>query len=141
MKNLEIINVCEDSYALYEFCLENEYTDLSYDEWLENGGDLQFFEGDPDMLKLDGEIGYFAKCGDKVFFYLGDVWDDSRARGILRDFFAGGSVHNWGYYSKFIPNKRFPDGCQNWDAWDDMQNAIAYRGGCGYCYNILPLAA
>lgn len=140
MENLEIINVCEDSYSLWEYCRENELTDLEYEEWCDNGGDLQFFEGDPDMIKLDGETGYFALCGDKVFFYM-DAWDDSRARGILRDFFAGGYVGHYGYYSKFIPAKRFPEACQNWDAWDDMQNAIAYRGGCGYIYNILPLAA
>lgn len=139
MKDLQIINVCDDSFTLYEYCRENGYTDLEYDEWMDRGGELEFFEGDPDMIKLDGDTGYFALCGDKVFVYFDDFM--GKAAGVLRDFFKGGYMSHCGYYHKFIPAKRFPEGCQTWQAWEQMRNAIAYRGGCGYYYNFLPLAA
>lgn len=141
MTNIEFINVCEDSYRLFEYCKENGFTDCQdFEEWSEDCNDLAFFEGDPDMIKIDGETGYFCLCGDVCFFYM-DAWDDSKVRGILRDFFAAGSMANCGYYSKFIPAVNFPESCQNWETWHSLKNGIAYRGGAGYFYNILPLAA
>ena len=64
-------NVAEDSYPLYLYCKENQFTSAeSYDEFYENGEELQFYEGDPDMIKLNGEIGYFADCGEYMFYYF-----------------------------------------------------------------------
>lgn len=136
LKIYDLVN--GDSYRLYELCKENDWTTAEdYDEWLENGGELDFFEGDPDMIKLDGEVGYFSKIGNEIFFYLDD-WS-GRAASILRDFFTGCTRKHYGYYTWDQPRRVAPEWCQNLDAWEQMQNGIAYRGGCGYSYDIFPL--
>lgn len=136
----QIINVYENNYPLYQLCKENGYTDASYDEWCEDCCDLSYFEGDPDMLKWNGETIYFGLDGDKVFYYSEAEGDEKKQiEGILRDFFASGEVKWLGYGSKYIHTKKCPENYQHWDAWDRMQAGIAYRGGYGYYYDIIPL--
>ena len=67
---MEFINLCNDDYPLWEVCKENGWTDLSYDEWYERDGSLAFFEGDPDMIRFNNCVGYFAEFDGKVFYYF-----------------------------------------------------------------------
>ena len=138
---LEFINVFDDSYPLYEYCRENRFTECeSYDEWFDNGGELSFFEGDPDMIKVNGEVGYFCQCGNKVFFYFDD-WGNHNAEKILRGFFAAFNVgitiggESWmrGECPKGVSCSRE---IQSWDMWEKIRCGIAYRGGAGYTYTI-----
>ena len=133
----QFINVFEDSYELYEYCKEQGYTDCDYDDWLCDGP-LGFFEGDPDMIKIDGEVGYFCECGDKVFYYF-DEWRTNNAEKILRAFFGayrtGISLGCTSWIDGEDPEGVYADSdIQNWDAWDKIENGIAWRGGAGYCY-------
>jgi hypothetical protein len=139
--NKQFINVFDDPMALYDFCVENQYTDCkTYEEWFDGGGDLTFFEGDPDMIKVNGEIGYFCECGDVVFFYFDD-WGDHNAETILKGFFGafqtGITLGGNSWISGDLPKGCSDDQClQNWEMWDKIQTGIAYRGGAGYFYTI-----
>lgn len=140
MKIQKFINVAQDSYELYEYMKENGFTDETFEEFEEDGGELSFFEGDPDMIKLDGETCYFALCGDIVFYYA-DHFIADRVQGILRDFFAPGKMVHYGYYRYYAHEKTVKAENCNWDTFDALPNVMAYRGGCGYTYDIIPLAA
>ena len=139
-KNLEFINVLDDTFSLYEYCKENGFTNSNYDEWYQNGGDVSFFEGDPDMIKVNGEIGYFCQCCDKVFYYFDDLFEHN-AEKILRGFFAAFNVgitiggESWmrGECPKGVSCSRE---IQSWDVWEKIRCGIAYRGGAGYTYTI-----
>lgn len=127
-------NVYESDLELFEAMQK----DGMYDGDREDFEALEFFEGDPDMLKINGETIYFALYGDNVYFY--SAYNDREARGILRDFFAPGKMVHAGYYRYYWPTgKSFSECPQTWDALNRLNCAIAYRGGCGYTYNIFPL--
>lgn len=121
-------NVAEDSYPLYLYCKENQFTSAeSYDEFYENGEELQFYEGDPDMIKLNGEIGYFADCGEYMFYYFDGDQNDCN---IIEEMLKQSLSHE---ACELVENG---DELQNWKAWDKMQTGMAYRGGRGYVYFI-----
>lgn len=136
---MEFINVLEDSYELYELCKQEEWTTAEdYDEFVENGGELAFFEGDPDIIKIDGEIGYFCEMGNKVFYYFDEFHGE--AKSLLKAFFGafetGISMGGWSWLSGENP-EGFEDVEGGWDAWDKISTGIAYRGGAGYSYALL----
>ena len=140
-KNLEFINVLEDSFPLYEYCKECGFTDCeTFDEWFDNGGELSFFEGDPDMIKVNGNVGYFCKCGNVVFYYFDDLFEHN-AETILKGFFAafnvGTTLGGESWMSGECPKGVSDSDCiQNWDMWEKINCGIAYRGGAGYTYTI-----
>ena len=61
----QFVNVLNDPSILYDYCVKEGYTDEDYENW----DFLTFFEGDPDLIKVDGDEGYFCECGDIVFYY------------------------------------------------------------------------
>lgn len=124
MNKLEFINVFERPDELHELCTAEGWTDLDVETWIEKGGDLQFFEGDPDIIKVDGQTGYFCEYRNKVFYYLDD-WTGTGLE-MLKAFFE--DEHQDGI--------ECGDDIQSWTAWDGIENGIAYRGGRGYVYNI-----
>lgn len=121
-------NVAENSYPLYLYCKENQFTSAeSYEEFFENGEELQFYEGDPDMIKLNGETGYFADCGEYMFYYFdGDAKDCNIIEEMLKQTLSHEET-------ELVENG---EELQSWRAWDKMQTGIAYRGGRGYVYLI-----
>lgn len=139
MKKMTYINVAEDNYPLWKYCKEQEYTDLDYEEWDSMCGELQFFEGDPDMVKVDSEIGYFAECGDKVFYFMDDLTGEGEE--MLRAFFdcvtTRISLGGVAYAEGNLPDGVRTDGLQSWEAWDTIEKGIAWRGGAGYTYWIM----
>lgn len=133
------INVFNDSYELYEFCVKNEWTNLDYEEWSECGGELAFFEGDPDIIKIDGVTGYFCECGDVVFYYFDEWYGDARA--MLEAFYnahqTGVTLGGYSWMSGHNPEGVVDldaEGGNLWDAWDELETGIAWRGGAGYVY-------
>lgn len=133
---MEFVNVFEDSHGLYELCKAEGWTDAeSYEAFYQNGGELSFFEGDPDMIKVNGNVGYFCKCRGKVWFYYDDF--DGSAEAILQKFFdtyrTGITLGGEGYASGINP-EGVEDVSGGWDAWEKIDTGIAFRGGGGYSY-------
>ena len=136
---MEFINIFEDSHPLYELCKKEEWTDCeTYEEWYNRSGELDVFEGDPDMIKINGSVGYFFRHGDTVFYLFESFYGD--AEKMLRKFFnsytlgttvGGESIcygkNPWGV-TDIIED--------HWQRWDKMQTGIAYRGGAGYSYYV-----
>ena len=120
MRTINLIT--EDSYELYEICKENGWADCEYEDF----DVLEFFEGDPDMIRVDGQIGYFwyNEENDIIYYYF-DEWGHNIGS-ILRDF-----------YKKRLHKEYWP-GMQSWEYFD-THNCIAYRGGSGYVYSLFPL--
>ena len=134
---MKFVNILEDPHPLYELCKQNGWTDAkSWDEFYDNGEDLQFFEGDPDMIKVDGQFGYFCEVDDTVYFYFDDF--EGHAEMMLKKFF---SVFKTGITlggESWISGQK-PDGVKSitekhWQTWEKMETGIAWRGGAGYCY-------
>lgn len=126
-----------DSYDLYQIYVKNEWTTCeSYEEWLDCGGDWDIFEGDPDMIKINGDVNYFVKIDNHIFYTAERYNEEGMIEGILRSFYSNGSDRYCGYYTKYFNDRPVNESIQNWDAWDAMENGIAYRGGAGYSYEI-----
>ena len=131
---MEFKNICNYYEDFYDLCKENGWTDSSYEDWYNNGEELQFFEGDPDMIKVNGNIGYFAKIDDTVWFWFDDY--DSTAEMMLRKFFScyqtgitlGGESWIAGTTPDCVVTKN------SWKEWEEIETGFAYRGGAGYCY-------
>lgn len=137
---LEIINVMEDSYPLWQYCRENCITDMDYEDWYQNGGELSFFEGDPDIIKVHGNTGYFCRCGNTVFYYFDDMMTHD-AEYLLKQFYnafeTGVTLGGYSWIKGVLPKGVSNAACiQNWDAFDKINTGIAWRGGAGYIYNI-----
>lgn len=133
---MKFVNVFEDSYELYELCKKNGWTDCDYETWYQNGGELEFFEGDPDMIKLDGNVGYFCKVDDTVFFYFDDY--ESHAEMMLKAFYSAYKTGITIGGESWIAGKD-PEGVKDvtenhWETWKKMDTGFAYRGGAGSTY-------
>lgn len=134
---MKFYNVSEDSYPLWELCRQNGWTKSSYEEWEQNDGALSFYEGDPDMIKVDGEVGYFCKCGGSVYYYA-----DAEAEPILRAFFKafetgvtiGGESYARGENPEGVRTLEKTKEKGLWQQWEELRTGIAFRGGAGYCY-------
>lgn len=139
---MEFYNVFEDSYPLYELCKDEGWTTAeNYEEFYQEGGKLQFFEGDPDMIKIDGNIGYFCKCRGNVYYYFDDVMTHD-AEIMLQKFFEtyktgvtlGGEGYAFGDNPEGVEDVRTDGDEYIWDIWEKMETGIAFRGGGGYTY-------
>lgn len=132
---MEFINVFEDSYPLFQLCKAEDWTSAeTYDQWLDIGGELIFFEGDPDMIKINGATGYFAQWGDQVFFYFDECCGN--AEDMLRAFFATYKTGTTLGGESWICGQN-PEGVTDRDSWEDwyaLRTGIAYRGSAGYTY-------
>lgn len=120
---MRTINILSDPYEFYEVCRDNEWTDSDY----EGFDELSMFEGDPDIIRINGQIGFFIYINevDTVYYYYEE--DGEHIDRILIDFFE-----------KRLRIGHCPEYAQNWE-WFERHNGIAYRSGCGYVYNIYPL--
>lgn len=134
---MEFINLLEDSYPLYELCRKNSWTSYeTFEKFYQNSGELDFFEGDPDMIKIDGEYGYFFKYGETVFYWI--EWKHDAAEMMLKKFFAtfktgitrGGESYCYGENPPGVVDIKK----DHWKIWERMDTGIAYRGGAGYTY-------
>lgn len=122
----------EDSHELYEYCVKNGWYEGDYDTWLDNGEELAFFEGDPDMIKVNGKEGYFAKCGDTVFYWLDDTCHDGEM--MLKKFFSTYKTGVTIGCESYACGKN-PEGVEETEKyWDEIETGIAFRGGAGYSY-------
>lgn len=121
METIKFHNLLEDSFRLYEYCKQNELTTFEdFEDWYQAGEDLRFFEGDPDMVKVDGSIGYFYRAENEVFVYI-DILDFDDVEAVL---------------NRFYNNELETTDPQSWEQWEKLQNGVAFRGGAGYVYNI-----
>ena len=138
-QDIEFINVMENSYSLWEYCKQNNWTEDTYEDFFEGGGDLAFFEGDPDMIKVHGNVGYFSLCGNKCFYWFDDWTGEAEA--MLKAFYAacetgvtlGGAHYRIGEAPAGVVES---EQIQNWSSWEKINTGIAWRGGAGYHYHI-----
>ena len=142
--NKEVINVSENPIELYDWCVENKCLnddENDYDSWFQNNGDLRFFEGDPDMVKIGKEIGYFFDTGDKVFLWMFDEDCYDAAEKLVSAYCnafeskvtRGGESYRIGS----MPNGMQSTTENNWHTWEKLNFGIAWRGGAGYVYDII----
>lgn len=134
-------NVLNNDYPLFELCEKNGWINEDSDEEFDA---LSFFEGDPDMIKVNGETGYFYKNGKDIFYWF-DCWGTSEeVESILSAFFIafetgttiGGESWISGKTPRFVEQISGKDDKYIWDIWDETQTGIAYRGGAGYFYRL-----
>lgn len=135
---MEYKNILDQMSEFYQFCKENGWTDENeeFDDWYNNGRDLQFFEGDPDMIKVDGETGFFCQIGETVWYWFDDF--ESNAEMMLRKFFStfktGITLGCESWVSGINPDGVVDITENHWETWKKMETGIAYRGGAGYSY-------
>ena len=142
-KEKTFVDVSEDSFPLWELCKAEGWTDCDYEEWMDGGGELSFFEGDPDLIHADGVSGVFAECGETVFYWMESDRREvvKKAETMLRAFFGayetGVTIGGESWKRGKLP-AGVDDGpaVQSWDAWDKVRDGIAWRGGAGYVYEI-----
>lgn len=117
---LEYTQVCEQP-DLYDFILD--LNDLTETDDISDLA-LQMFASDPDLIRIGGETSHFIDVEVKDVRYvlyteeIGDIED------VLHNFFSE-------KYKELF--KREED---EWSVYSALDNAIAYRGGKGYCYAI-----
>ncbi len=143
-RNKELINVSENPFALYEWCRDNKFFDdgeETFDDWFNKGEDLTFFEGDPDMIKIGDNIGYFFDDGDKVFYYFfnEDCYEmaEKLISGYCNAFEFHITIGGESYRTGSMPKGMGRSVKQSWDTWKLLEYGIAWRGGAGYCYDII----
>lgn len=103
-------------------------------EWAKSFGDdpddpdfdaLSYLEGDPDMIRCDGNKLYFiAPVVNGKRYVLTHDEADATEREMLTRFFGEDRRR----YFEALPCK--------WKAFNGAERAIAYRGGSGYAYSI-----
>lgn len=123
---MKAMNITDDgAYDFWELCVKEGWTDKSYDDF----DNLSVFEGDPDMIRIEGQLGvfFYHEETDTVWYWFDDWGCSYNVGSILIDFFE-----------KRLGNERWNDNVQSWD-WFEKHNGIAYRGGMGYVYGIYPL--
>lgn len=121
------INLLEDYYELYEWGLEDGFIkpEISYEDY----DVLTFFEGDPDIIKVNDETGYFfyREETDTLYYYF-DEWKGDNIGDILEEFIG-----------KRLREESRDMSIQSWNWFNEANSAIAYRGGYGYYYYIYPI--
>lgn len=130
-KKVTCVNILDTS-DFYYYCKRHGWTN---GQSREDFDELTFFEGDPDMIKYKGQLGFFFfDENNRHCYYWLDVFGDEidEVEHILELFCIG-----LGYADcDSVWNDCSPHEIQNWAAWNKMQNGIAYRGGSGYVYGI-----
>lgn len=116
-------NILNYNYEFYELCVKENLTNEEYD----NFDELKMFEGDPDIIHINDQIGFFLYHTDTntIWYYFEEC--DENVDKILLIFFK-----------KRLNKEHLNEKFQTWDYFNN-HNAIAYRGGCGYRYSIFPL--
>lgn len=133
-KKVKCVDILE-STDFYYYCKRHGLTcGKGVDEW----DDLAFFEGDPDMIKYKGRLGffYFDKGNSTCYYYLEVLWDEKDEVERILSSFCSNLREYYEPYASSEWDDCSPDEIQNWKAWDKMQNGIAYRGGSGYIHGI-----
>lgn len=97
---------------------------------------LTLFEGDPDFIKINGEVGrgeimfIDVKIEDVTIYILisNDYYDYdwNNAVNILQWFIDGAK-------DDLINNETLSN---NWNDWNKVKSGVAYRGGSGYHYSL-----
>jgi len=116
-------NAYENNY-IRKFMEENDIDDV-----------LSLFEGDPDMIRVNNsKICYvtFENEDETIivyadFSYLLEDKDIPKLQKMLETFVEDWAILHDNYVK--IDN-------QTWEAFDELENGIAYRGGSGYSYTI-----
>lgn len=86
---------------------------------------LKYLEGDPDIMRCDGNKTYFMSVelnGTKYVLVHQEISETEKE--MLEHF----------HHDDF--KQHFSTLPSSWDAFETASNAIAYRGGSGYCYTI-----
>ena len=118
---MKAINVAEDGcHSFWELCRNNGWTTADYEDF----DVLSMFEGDPDMIRINGQLGFFLENGDTIWYYFDEYGENIDK--ILISFFEN-RLHRE-YWKEM----------QSWDYFNS-HNAIAYRGRQGYSYSIFPI--
>lgn len=133
-KKVICVNILDTS-DFYYYCKRHGLTD---GKSREDFDELTFFEGDPDMIKYKGQLGFFFfdENNRHCYYYL-EVFGEERDE--VEDILSSFCSSLGEYYEPYKEDEWSdccPDSIQNWKAWDKMQNGIAYRGGSGYVYGI-----
>ena len=64
---MRAINVIDDGrYEFWELCRDNGWTNDDY----ENFEELSIFEGDPDMIRINGQLGFFLEYEGTIYYYF-----------------------------------------------------------------------
>lgn len=120
----EIINVGEDPYEAFEIAKKEGWIDDN--ETLDDFDVFSLFEGDPDMIKINGTTGYFMSYNHKILYVSTSDDANNEIEDLLRKFY---SEDFKSYFTNETP--------QTWENYDSEDfNGIAYRGGSGYVYTI-----
>lgn len=127
-KKVNMCNILDDGgYQFYCYCKRHGWTDgASYD----NFDELSFFEGDPDIIKYDGQEGFFFYDeNNNTCYYWIEVYgkEVQEVEEILRAYITE-DRECFNYWDE--------DTEQTWDYFDKHKNVIAWRGGRGYVYSI-----
>jgi len=120
MKYIQLVSVSEiESYPELWAWLDLEDDELFNEDY------LSFFEGDPDIVKVNGETSFFSMHDVDQTRYVICSGEDADTWDFLTSF-AGADFQDVFY----DPNEN------NWETFDNASTAIAYRGGRGYVYTI-----
>lgn len=123
--NYRYVNILNDDSEFFDLCIHEGWIDA--DTPIEEFDALAVFEGNPDMLKVDGETGYFLDVEEDgqrtVYYWLDDY--SGKGEEILRAF-----------YTNRLEAFDSSEAIQNWEAWDSITDGVVYRGGMGYVYAI-----
>ena len=129
-KEIEYINVAEDPGALYYYMRKHGFlNDDAPVEMPEDFDELNWFDGDPDMIKIDGSVWYFDFSPvdtnrENICFYWAECYSSEETESIVS------------MLEEFRNRNLQTAEPNNWDTWHNMKNGIAYRGGSGYLYII-----
>ena len=129
-KEIEYINVAEDPGALYYFMRKHGFlNDDAPVEMPEDFDELNWFDGDPDMIKIDGQVWYFDFSPvdtkrENICFYWAECYTQKETEEIVS------------MLKKFKDRNLKMAEPNNWDTWHNMKSGIAYRGGSVYLYII-----
>lgn len=128
--DINYINVSEEPSALYDYMRKYGFLDDDAPEEMPEDFDgLDWFEGDPDIVKFDGKKGYFDFSPvdtnrEEICFVWFNCWNEDDWEGVVN------------ILDKLRNDELSLSKSQTFSALDLMKSGIAYRGGSGYWYSI-----
>ena len=127
--DIDYINVSEEPSTLYDYMRKHGFLDGDAPEEMPKDFDeLSWFEGNPDIVKFDGERGYFdfspVSNGENTCFVYFACWTEEDWEGVVD------------LLDKFWNKELEASKSQTWSALDLMKAGVAYRGGMGPSYTI-----
>ena len=129
-KEIQYINVSEDPGALYSYMRKYDFLDHGAPKEMPDDFDeLTWFDGDPDMIKVNDQVWYFDFSPvdtkrENICFYWAECDSEEETESIVS------------MLKEFRERNLQMAEPNNWDTWHNMKNGIAYRGGSGYLYII-----